>query len=491
MSNAGEGGGAAKRGPSRRRDGDGGGGAGAIRATPSAAGGRRGVHGSIPAADPAREVALRALLAVERGAEAGPALRRELDRVLDPRARALATELVYGVTRLRGALDMEIGQHCRTAIEALAPAVRAVLRLGAYQLRVLDRIPDYAAVGSSVTLVRRHVPAATGLVNAVLRHIAAAGRPQPAAAAAASLASHPAWLVQRWTERLGADEAAALCAADNRPLPVVLRTNPLRADRDGLLAEFAAMGVAATPGRWLPEAVYLGRGTVPAGLAALRQGRCSVQGEASMLVAHVADPAPGALCLDVAAGPGGKATHLAEWMGDQGTVVANDAAPWRAALVGQAAARLGLRALRVQVGDGRSLPGAWAGACDVVVADLPCSGLGTLATRADARWRKREADIFALSLVQRELLAAAALCVRPGGRLVYSTCTTEPEENEEIVAAFLADHPTFAPEDMRPRLPAGLVAATAGGGATLRLWPHHHGTEGFFVAALVREKAGR
>ena len=436
---------------------------------------------------PARAAALKALLSIERGARAGPALGHELPRLGDPRDRALATELVYGVTRLRGALDAELAPLSRQPLERLEPAVRAALRLGLYQLRHLDRVPDHAAVDASVALARQAANAgAAGLVNAILRRAAGSpGARQPAGSLDVA-ATHPDWIVRRWTARLGPEEAQALLCADNAPPVVTLRANRLRVSGADLLAGLEADGVAAEPGRWLPEAVRLPHGVVPGDLDALRQGRCTVQGEASMLVAHVAAPAPGDRCLDVAAAPGGKATHLAEWIGDQGQVVANDRSPAGAARVRQAAARLGLASLSVRVGDARELPTLYADACDVVVADLPRSGLGALAGRADARWRKREADLPALAGLQSELLDAAARCVRPGGRLVYSTCTTEPEENDDVVAAFLARQPAFAGEDLRGRLPEGLRADAGPGGATLQLWPHRHGTEGFYIAALRR-----
>lgn len=446
---------------------------------------------------------------MERGAQAGAALARELERVDDARARALATELTYGVTRQLAALDAELRPACRTALEALQPPVRAALRLGLYQLRYLRGVPGYAAVDSAVGLARRHAnEGAAGLANAVLRRLAATGgsagaaaggaaRPATAEGAAvgdaealAARYSYPAWMVRRWLRRLGPRETEELLAAHNVAPRVTLRAHALRGGRAALLERLAAQGVAGEPGL-LPEAVRLPRRTAPGRLEALQQGLCTVQGEASMLVGHVADPRPGDRCLDVAAAPGGKATHLAERMGDRGVVVANEASPRRAELVRQAAARLGLRAVSVRVGDARALPGDVGPAFDVVVADVPCSGLGALAGRADARWRKREEDLPRLAALESELLAAAAACVRPGGRLVYSTCTTEPEENDAVVDAFLALHPDFEPEDMRERLPAALRGHTHAGGARLQLWPHRHGTEGFFVAAFTRGGAGR
>lgn len=449
----------------------------------------------------ARAAALAALLAIEAGQPAAQALHAALQGLADPRERALATELAYGVTRQRGALDAALAPLCTRPLPGLDAPIRAALRLGLYQLRHLDRVPPYAAVASSVELARRHGrPGTAGLVNAVLRRAAAAApRPAPPAArsdpegwiAAQSAAhAHPAWIVRRWLARLGPEATVALLQADNRPPPVTLRANLLRTDPGALHAEFAAAGLTCRPGALLPEALRLERSGDPGALPALREGRCTVQGEASMLVAHVAAPRSGSLCLDVAAAPGGKATHLAERMGDRGTVVANDLDPARAALCAEAAARLGLGCVRTRVGDARRLPAEFAGRCDVVAADLPCSGLGTLAARPDLRWRKRESDLAVLAALQSELLAASGRCVKPGGVLVYSTCTTEPEENEAVVAGFLAAHPDFEPLDLRNRLPAPLAAEPSARAGFIRLWPHVHTTEGFFIAVLGRNLGG-
>lgn len=454
----------------------------------------------------ARDAALSALVRVDAGAPAGVALHEALRRLRDPRERALATELVYGVSRVRGALDAVLGPVCRRPLHRLEPAVRAALRLGAYQLRHLDRVPAHAAVGTSVDLVRRHgSPGAAGLVNAVLRRLAAEAPSGPVPAVPGGEASqdapptalelaaryaHPAWLVQRWMARLGPEAAARLLAANNARPPLCLRANVLRTDGAALRAELAAAGLEVEPGRFLPEAVRLRRAGDPGRLPAVAEGRCTVQGEASMLVAHVADPSPGDLCLDVAAAPGGKSTHLAEWMGDRGTVVANDVRPERAALCAQAALRLGLSSVETRSGDARRLPEEFGRRCAVVVADLPCTGLGTLATRPDLRWRRGPDDIGALAELQGEVLDAAGRCVRPGGVLVYSTCTTEPEENEAVVAGFLAAHPEFAPLDLGGRLPPALADDPAARAGMLRLWPHIHGTDGFFIAGLRRRDRG-
>lgn len=389
------------------------------------------------------------------------------------------TELVYGVTRRRLTLDHEIDglSHVRR----LSPALRASLRLGLYQIRHLQRVPSYAALHEAVEQARRHGHEGTArLANALLRRALAVG--PPAAPSVAVATSHPAWLVDRWTARLGADDARQLLDSDNARPPVTLRVNRLRTSPRALAQALSSDGVETRPGRWCPEALEALDGPPPARLRSFRAGMFSLQGEASMLAARALEPRPGQRVLDVAAAPGGKATHLAELIGDRGEVVANEVDPRRAELVAAGARRLGLRAVAVRCGDARHLPQELAGRCDRVLADLPCSGLGVLARRPDLRWHKTEADLARLAGLQSELLDAAAACVGPGGLLVYSTCSTEPEEGEQVVDAFLQRHPDFEPS------PLGCVLGDACDAAAwqMRLWPHRHGTDGFFIARFGR-----
>lgn len=457
---------------------------------PRAGGGRPGRPPS------ARELALRALHRVEtEDAYASPALedlfrRRPADR----RERALATELTFGVLRRRNTLDFLLERFTRRPLSGLTPWIRNDLRLGAYQIRYLDRIPAPAAIDEAVHLARRFGHAGTaGLVNAVLRAFAAGHAavafPDAAADPAAHLAlvhSHPEWLVRRWLGRYGFDDTRAFLEYDNAAPTLVVRANTLRTTPEALRARLEAEGVAAVPGRYLPEALHLSGVPALEDLSAFREGWFQVQDESSMLAARVVDPQPGETVIDVAAAPGGKATHLAERMGDRGRVIANDVHPGRLALVEANRRRLGIACVETVLGDGRALPDRFAGAADRVLLDAPCSGLGVLNRRADARWRKREEDIAERAALQRDLIAAAALLVRPGGVLVYSTCTVEPEENDGVCDAFLRAHPEFAPESLVPFLPAALGGTPGAPGGRLQLLPFRHGVDGFFVARFRR-----
>lgn len=441
----------------------------------------------------ARELALKALYSVDvRGAFASLALEDVFrHHPADRRERALATELTYGACRRLNTLDFRLGRASRRALSQLDPWTRNNLRLAAYQLFYLDRVPHAAAVHEAVELAKRFGGGgAPGFVNGVLRQLLRtrdeAAFPDPAADPVGYLSlaeSMPAWLVRRWLDRYGYEATGALLACMNVPAPTVIRANRLRITPGDLAERLRAEGVVCRPGRCVPEALVIKGYPALEELAAFREGLFQVQDESSMLAAHALNPAPRQLLLDVAAAPGGKTTHLAELMGNTGRIVANDPQTRRLRLIRENCRRLGITCVETREGDGRTLPEAFEGKAAGVLLDAPCSGLGVLHRRPDARWRKSEEDIARLSRLQGELIEAAARCVAPGGTLVYSTCTTEPEENSQVVEGFLARHPAFAPDDLAPHLPPALQAEA---GWQLQLLPQVHGTDGFFVARMKR-----
>lgn len=392
--------------------------------------------------------------------------------------RRLATELVYGTLTWQGRLDHHLAGLVHGRLDALEPGVLVALRMGLFQLLFLDRVPDHAAVDASVRLVRRLRPGATGLVNAVLRRAARAGRaglPLPDAAdPIGRLAvewSHPRWLVERWAAELPADELIALLAADNRRGRTALRPNRLRTTPTALRDELAQAGVGCAPGVHAADAVVVERGAGGLrGLAAYREGRFAFQGEASQLVAGLAAPDDGGRVLDACAGTGGKALALAE--ASMGVVVvALDL--HRAGLVRlrAEARRLGVERVVAVAGDARRLPTR--GEFDAVLVDAPCSGLGTLRRHPELRWRRQPADIARLAVLQQEILDAAGPHVRRGGTLVYAVCTRTREETTDVVARLLARQPRF---DIEP-------CALAPDGF-LRTAPHTHDLDGFFAVRL-------
>lgn len=436
-----------------------------------------------------RELALTVLVKTERGRGYSDGLvRDEFERAgLAPEDRALARELVAGVLRNRSLLDWMLNRSLKKGLASLETAEVNILRLGAYQLCLMDRVPDYAAVDGSVRLSKRFArKGIIGLTNAVLRDIIKKRAREFKPSTGDTLKdlaiawSHPEWLVRRWRDRLGARETAELLEFDNRPAPVFLWANPTRTDQAGLVSELEAGGFQPRPHHLLPDAVELGR---PAGIFGHRlfeRGHFYLQDPAAQLVGLLLDPRPGQVILDACAAPGGKACWAAS-RGPGVTVAAADTSSSRLKLVRQNAARLGLGNILPLCGDGLFPP--FRREFDEVLVDAPCSGLGVLRRRLDLRWRIKEEDIGRLAGLQARLLEAASRWVRPGGALVYATCTLTPEENQEQVAKFLEGHPDFSLDPADGRLPAQAVS-----GGMLEAWPHRLGTDGAFAARLMRRK---
>jgi 16S rRNA (cytosine967-C5)-methyltransferase len=413
-----------------------------------------------------RDVALAALERVDAGAYANLALPGLLRRTtLSPSDRAAATDLVYGSLRMRAALDFALAPLSRQPLDRLEPLVLRGLRLGAYALLFGGTAP-HAAVAETVGAVARagHRGQA-GYVNAVLRRLAAAppAWPDPdrdPVGWATTRGSHPAWIVEETLARLGPEEMRALVEADNTRPEVSLRATPGRVGRDELLAELAAAGVSARPSPLSPDCVLLERGD-PGRLPAVREGRAVVQDAASALIAPAVGAGPGDLVADLAAGPGGKAGHLAA-LGTR--VLAVELHPGRARLVAETARRLGMAdRLHTVVGDGRRPPLRPASA-DAALVDAPCTNLGSLRRRPEARWRHGPEDLPELVELQLELLEAAADVVRPGGTVLYSVCTWTGAETDGVVAELLERREELRLDETR------------------QLWPHRDGADGMFLA---------
>jgi len=442
-----------------------------------------------PGPPPPRQAAVDILTAVEeRAAFAGLALDAYLERRGVPAAaRGYVTEAVYGVLRWRGTLDWMLAQCSQRPVEALEPLLRNILRLAAYEIRFLDSVPAPVACHAAVGLAKtRYHPGIAAFVNGVCREVArraaADDWPWPdmdadPVTALAVRTSHPEWLVARWVQRFGAAEAQQLCEANNIPPPLHLRTNPLKTSREALAEQLRAQGAQVQPGRWAPQALHVRGLRRIARNPAFEKGLFTVQDEGAQLVGHALAPQPGQRVIDLCAAPGGKTTHLAELMQNRGQVIAVDVHARKLALVARAAHRLGLDIITVLAEDARTLPGKLAPA-DRVLVDAPCTGLGVLRRRPDLRWRKHQEELAALAKLQGELLEAAARLTLPGGVIVYSTCSTEPEETTAVVEAFLAAHPEFTAEPAPPR---PCIAAPGPGGY---LYPHRHGTDGFFMVRL-------
>ncbi len=438
----------------------------------------------------ARRVAFAILSRVEdEGAFASVLLTHAIEelRVDD---RALCYELVLGTLRWQLWLDKLIEHYAGRVVAEIDAAVRRALRLGLYQLRFLTRVPPSAAVNESVNIAHAAgLRGAAGFINAVLRRATREPDYDPATGVTNELerlaigTSHPVWLLARWMRAFGTDEAAAFAQANNRTPPVAFRVNEWRSDSEDVLARLRAAGVEAQPSEIAPGAWRVATGT--GGNVALRglarDGLIYTQDEASQLVAYMLAARAGERVLDACAAPGSKTTHVAGLAQDRAFVVAGDLYAHRLRVVGESAARQELTSIRTVAFDAeQALPFASA-TFDRVLVDAPCTGTGTLRHNPEIRWRLTPADIVELAVRQQRILTNAARLVRPGGRLVYSTCSVEPEENEGVVAAFLVGNDNFNPEQVAA--PARLL--TTSGAA--RTWPHRDGADGFFVAAFRRQ----
>jgi 16S rRNA (cytosine967-C5)-methyltransferase len=452
---------------------------------------------------PARALAFATLRATfEDGAFTERAFRAAADQsALGGRERAQAQRLAYGSVQRRGTTDVAIERLAGRSTRLLDPPVLAALRLGLYELLFADATPDHAAVDQAVELVKAAGAAhASGLVNAVLRR-AVRERAQltaalldddstPAAAAVAD--SSPKWLAEMWWRELGPEAARSTLAACNQRVEVAMRVNRLRVEREAVLARLAEAGVGAS----LPEAewplaaaemiVIEGRTgeAVPEAVAA---GELTPQSRGSAAVVEVLDPQEGDHVLDLCGGPGIKTGQIAERICDRGEVISVELDPARAGEVAAGTSRLGLRSVSVIEADGREA--GFPTTFDRVLLDAPCSDLGTLASRPDARWRKSPKSIQRLTEIQDELLRNAAAVLKPGGTLVYSTCTISQRENEERIAALLrasgtGEVPPLELNDLGALAP-GLASAAES--RCLQLRPDRDRTTGFFIARLSRK----
>jgi len=461
-------------------------------------------------AAPARRAAYRILLDVERGnADLPHALAKARARLEDPRDQSLAAEIAIGTLRWRAALDYLIECFARRSIDDIDAEVLTVLRLSAYQLVHLNRIPPSAAVDEGVNLVREaRKKSATGFANAVLRTFARQrdalplpGRPDVAAGEGERRAlalldyysitlSHPRWLVARWLLRYGEAATEMWLRFNNREAPLTLRANLLKISVEDLAARLDEHGVTTVRTRYAPYGLTVTCGN-PIMTPLETEGLFVLQDEASQMVGLMLPVKEGNRVLDACASPGGKTTEMASEMGDHGLIVASDARARRVALLEQTVRRSGARCIRLTQAD-FTRPAPFGPVFDAVLLDAPCSGLGTLRRDPDIKWRRREEDLPALATAELQMLQHAADAVRPGGFLLYATCSSEPEENEEVAARFLEARPDFEPADperVRATTPAGprhaspLPLDSAG---HLRTYPHAHDLEAFFAALFVR-----
>lgn len=456
-----------------------------------------------------RAVALSVLLLSQRTDDALDELIEQQARVVSqPRDRSLVMELAYGVLRRQETIDWRLGAVLSKPLPRLPVVIQMILRLGAYQLLFLDRIPQSAAVNEAVLLAKARAKKLgrdwSGLVNGVLRNLIrtpAPPSPDPAVYPARSLSVQygvPEWLTERWVGRLGLEQAESACRSNSVVPSVTLRVNANRLTREEFLEQLQQAGVGAHPTAVSPVGVVLDKGQDVTSLPGFLAGDFYVEDEAAQLIPPIFDPQPGETVLDACAAPGGKTTHLAALMGDRGTIYAVDRKTSRIDLLRQNCGRLGVHSVVSIVGDIRT-PSKWVGIgvdrpnfrdglplFDRILVDAPCSGVGVLRRHPEAKWRKDSSTFARHQKLQAEILASVAPCLRAGGVLVYSTCSTETEETEEVVTRFCEAYPGWMRESVAPWLPTSALHFVTTCGA-LSTMGNEHGMDGFYAVRLRKK----
>ncbi|MBO3459750.1 16S rRNA (cytosine(967)-C(5))-methyltransferase [Aetokthonos hydrillicola Thurmond2011] len=445
-----------------------------------------------------RQLAFIGLRDVHKGAYVDIALDRVLQKVsLPDHDRRLVTELVYGCARRQRTLDFLIDQLGKKKSHQQPKDLRTILHLGLYQLRYQERIPDSAAVNTTVQLAKENgFSGLTGFVNGLLRqYIRLVGGedgstsefpptlklPENPVERLGILYSFPDWMIQVWIDQLGFAQTEELCQWMNKTPAIDLRVNPLRTSFNEVQATLESAGILSKPIPHLPQALRLiGSSGAIQNLPGFNEGWWTVQDSSAQLVGHLLDPQKGEVVIDACAAPGGKTTHIAELMGDKGKIWACDSIAHRLNKLKENIQRLKLQSIEICIGDSRNLP-QFKNSGDRVLLDAPCSGLGTLHRHADARWRQTPETVQELSVLQKELLSHTSTFVKDGGVLVYATCTLHPKENEDVVSSFLAEHPNWVLEPPSFDSPAGKYSTTQG---WIKVYPHQYDMDGFFMARL-------
>jgi 16S rRNA (cytosine967-C5)-methyltransferase len=451
--------------------------------------------------DPARETALKILYDInENGAYSNLSVNKHLEaydfKSID---RAFITDLVYGTTKWKLTIDWMIEKFSNIRLRKLSPWVLNILRMGIYQLNYTDRIPVSAACNESVRLAKRYGHAASSsFVNAILRNISRAIEagsdelklPDPEKNQIEYLCikySHPKWMVEKWLERFGFDFTEDLLNCNNRIPDFSVRVNTQKISRDELIETFGNEGIEAVPGKYVEESLVIKNPLPVSRLETFKQGYFQIQDESSMLAAKILDPQPGEVIMDLCSAPGGKATHIAELMENKGTVLARDIHEHKINIINSAAKRLSLNIIETEVFDAAVLDERYVGKADRVLVDAPCTGFGIIRRKPDIKWSRNDGDISAISSIQKNILATASKYLKPGGTLVYSTCTIEPEENEQVVKEFLKFNKNFYSAGISQYLPKGMLKPDAEDGY-IQMYPNIDGIDGFFIAKIMRKE---
>ncbi|MCX2809808.1 16S rRNA (cytosine(967)-C(5))-methyltransferase RsmB [Bacillus sp. ChL18] len=440
-----------------------------------------------------RELALEALEKLEQNQAYSNLLLTSVIKTntLSDQDRGLLTELVYGTLQNKIALDYMLKPFIRKP-NKVKPWVIQLLRLSAYQMEYLEKIPDRAAIHEAVEIAKkRGHKGIASFVNGILRSLQREGAPSFAEIEDPVLrlsteTSHPEWLVKEWVEAYGFEAAEKICRIHLIPPKQTLRVNHIKSDRETVLNEMENAGLEAEAGDLSPDAIKLLKGSI-ANTAFFQNGRVSIQDESSMLVARALDPKPGEIVLDACAAPGGKSAHIAELMENEGSLTSLDLHRHKVKLIKEGAERLGLTIIDAQTMDARKAGEAFgAERFDRILVDAPCSGFGVIRRKPDMKYTKTPEDSRRLSEIQLGILREIAPLVKKGGTLVYSTCTMDRTENEEVMHAFIQEHPEFEPDlSLEKRLPEKARPFVQDG--SLQILPYYFGTDGFFISSMRKK----
>lgn len=433
----------------------------------------------------AREVAFAVLESAERGAWSDGTLKTMIRAAkLDGRDSALCSRICYGVQQNQLLLDFWISQFSKVKVEKLESPVRTALRMGMYQAALMDRIPDRAAVSESVELVKQNSknPNSSRLTNGILRAFCRQQGNLPQPKSLSVKYSHPQWLVDLFTEELHGEGVEALLAANNGQPPTTIQVNTLKTTVEELEQLLTAKGITVQRHPWLEGCMELmGTGNLEE-LECFREGWFMVQDVAAKLAALAAQPKRGMKVLDACAAPGGKSFAAAMAMENEGELISCDIQAKKVKLIASGAKRLGITCLSAEVQNGRQFRPEWENAFDLVIADVPCSGLGIIRKKPDIRYKDGSA-LEGLPAVQQSILDNVSRYVKDGGTLLYSTCTVLKRENQQIVEQFLTNHPEYKLKPFTLPMPIGQVED-----GMITLWSHIHETDGFFMAKLEKSK---
>jgi len=445
----------------------------------------------------ARRIALEVLYKIEvKNAYSRVALDSTLSaHELSKEDRALVTELVYGVIRRLNTLDWVLNTYSfKQKVEGFSPYVRNILRLGAYQLMYLDRIPAYAAINESVEMSKEFGHSGiVSLVNAVLRAIGDnvkeihyPDQQKNLSQYLSIIYSHPQWLITRWLSRLGEKETIKLCEINNQAPPLSIRTNALKNTREELSSSLEKENLKVEVSSVAPGGLKIRDFISLTQLESFQKGLFTVQGESSQLISYILAPRPGEIVLDACAAPGGKSTHMAELMNNTGSIIALDVRKPRVEMIKENCRRLGVTNVKAELLDATKVSSLYSKKVDRCLVDAPCSSLGIIQSQPEVRWnRDYRGALVKMPQLQYAILEEASLCVKPKGVLVYAVCSLEPEEGEKIIEKFLKDRPLFHLESVRPYLPVSQEELVDENGF-LKIYPHRHHMDGMFACRMVR-----